>query len=52
LTFNQYFEQALSPERFGRHLEWAGGDHTRALALYALNTRLSEALYTPLHQRK
>ncbi|MDT7953555.1 MAG: Abi family protein [Acetobacteraceae bacterium] len=41
-------EEALSLERFARYLAWAGGDHTRALELYALNTRLSEALYTPL----
>jgi hypothetical protein len=41
-------EEALSLERFGRYLAWAGNDHARALELYALNTRLSEALYTPL----
>jgi len=41
-------EEALSLERFGRYLTWAGGDRARALDLYALNTRLSEALYTPL----
>jgi hypothetical protein len=41
-------EQALSLERFARYLVWAGGDRARALELYALNTRLSEALYTPL----
>jgi hypothetical protein len=41
-------EEALSLERFGRYLAWAGGDRARALELYALNTRLSEALYTPL----
>ncbi len=41
-------ENALSLERFGRYLAWAGGDHARALELYALNTRLSEALYIPL----
>lgn len=41
-------EEALSLERFGRYLAWGGGDHVRALNLYALNTRLSEALYTPL----
>lgn len=38
----------LSQERFDRYLTWAGGDCSRALALYALNTQLSEALYTPL----
>jgi hypothetical protein len=41
-------EEALSLERFARYLSWAGGDHAQALELYALNTRLSEALYTPL----
>jgi len=41
-------EEAFSLERFGRYLAWAGGDRARALELYALNTRLSEALYTPL----
>ncbi len=40
--------EALSLERFGRYLAWADGDHGRALDLYALNTRASEALYTPL----
>ena len=42
------FEAALSLERFARYLEWRAGDCTRALELYALNTQLSEALYTPL----
>ena len=41
-------EIALSLERFARYLEWAAGDRTLALELYALNTRISEALYTPL----
>lgn len=41
-------EEALSLERFGRYVGWAGGDRNRAAELYALNTRLSEALYTPL----
>ena len=41
-------EEALSLERFARYLAWAEGDRARALDLYALNTRLSEALYTPL----
>lgn len=41
-------QQALSFERFGRYLEWAGDDRDAALSLYALNTALSEALYTPL----
>ena len=42
------FEAALSLERFARYLEWAGGNRDRALEFYALNTRLSEALYTSL----
>lgn len=42
------FEDALSLERFARYLAWAEGDRLRALDLYALNTRLSESLYTPL----
>lgn len=42
-------EQALSPERFNRYVCWADGDRHRALALYTLNTQLSESLYTPLH---
>lgn len=41
-------EAALSLERFGRYLDWAGGEREAALVLYAANTRLSEALYTPL----
>ncbi len=44
----KHLEQALSLERFSRYRAWAGGDHARALDLYALNTQLSEALYTPL----
>ncbi len=42
------FEATLSLERFTRYLEWAEGDRLRALELHALNTQLSEALYTPL----
>ena len=42
------FEATLSAARFARYLEWAEGDRVRALELYALNTRLSEALYTSL----
>ena len=42
------FESTLSTERFARYLDWAEGDRERALELYALNTQLSEALYTPL----
>lgn len=41
-------EDALSTERFNRYLAWAGGDRTRAIELYTLNTRISEALYIPL----
>ncbi len=41
-------EQALSLERFGRYLGWAGGERGQAVELYSLNTQLSEALYTPL----
>jgi hypothetical protein len=41
-------EHALSLERFGRYLDWAGGDRARAIELYTLNTRLSESFYTPL----
>ena len=44
----EHIEEALSLERFGRYVAWAGGDRAQALNLYALNTRLSEALYTPL----
>lgn len=44
----EHVEEALSLERFGRYLAWGNGDRARALDLYALNTRLSEALYTPL----
>ena len=45
---NDDLEAALSLERFARYLAWADGDHARALDLYALTTRISEALYTPL----
>jgi len=45
---HERFEQALSLERFGRYLDWADGNRAAALDLYGLNTRLSEALYTPL----
>ncbi|GAA0574593.1 Abi family protein [Craurococcus roseus] len=41
-------EAVLSTERFARYVAWAGGDRERAVELYALNTALSEALYTPL----
>ncbi len=42
------FEATLSLERFTRYFEWAEGDRLRVLEPYALNTQLSEALYTPL----
>jgi hypothetical protein len=45
---SEQLEEALSLERFGRYLAWAGQNRERALELYALNTCLSEALYTPL----
>lgn len=41
-------EESFSPERFQRYLNWADDDKERAFYLYALNTQLSEALYTPL----
>ncbi|HQS45645.1 MAG: hypothetical protein B7Y12_00545 [Rhizobiales bacterium 24-66-13] len=41
-------EAALSLERFGRYVTWAGGDRERALELYTLNTQVSEALYIAL----
>ncbi len=41
-------ETALSLERFNRYVGWASGDRNRAVELYTLNTRLSEALYIPL----
>ncbi len=40
------FEDILSHERFGTYLRWADGDRDRAIALYTLNTQLSESLYT------
>jgi len=48
LKFNHEMEQTLSPERFARYHQWAAGDAQRALELYALNTQISEALYTPM----
>lgn len=44
----QDVEEALSLERFSPYVQWAEGDHARALVLHALNTQVSEALYTPL----
>lgn len=41
-------EQTLSLERFARYLAWAAGDRAKAIALYKLNTQLSESLYTPI----
>lgn len=48
LTDVAEMEAALSLERFARYLAWAGGDRADALALYTLNSQLSEALYIPL----
>ncbi|PTN55209.1 Abi family protein [Stenotrophomonas panacihumi] len=45
---HEALEQAFSRERFARYLAWAGQDRAAALDLYALNTRVSESLYTPL----
>ena len=45
---HERLEQALSRERFSRYLAWAQGDRALAIELYSMNTRLSEALYTPL----
>lgn len=42
-------ESCLSADRFGRFVDWTGGDRERALELYLLNCRLSESLYAPLH---
>jgi hypothetical protein len=42
-------EQSFSLERFHRYVQWADGQKDRAFELYALNTALSESLYTPLH---
>ncbi|WP_344915203.1 Abi family protein [Azospirillum formosense] len=39
---------AVSPERMSRYLAWADGDLARSEELYAINTAISEALYTPL----
>lgn len=41
-------DEALSLERFSRYLSWANGDREEAFKLYALNTAVSEALYTPI----
>jgi len=47
-TAHEGLEEALSTERFNRYLEWADSDRERAIALYTLNSRLSEALYLPM----
>ncbi|CAA9232144.1 MAG: hypothetical protein AVDCRST_MAG93-927 [uncultured Chloroflexia bacterium] len=47
-TEHDALERVLSTERLTTYVSWAAGDKTRALQLYALNTALSEALYTPL----
>ena len=41
-------DEILSIERFNRYLAWAGNDRPNAFQLYALNTQLSESLYTSL----
>lgn len=41
-------EEALSSERLARYVQLTNGDTEAALEKYVLNTRLSEALYTPL----
>lgn len=48
MTPDDELEKALSYERFGRYLAWAGNDRVRALELYTLNTQLSESLYTSM----
>lgn len=48
LVIHKDLEHALSVERFSRYLQWAGGDREYAIFLYTLNTKASEALYTPL----
>lgn len=42
-------EHALSAERFERYMRWADNDRGRAIELYILNVRISEAFYVPLH---
>lgn len=41
-------EEAFSIERLERYKNWAQGDLHNAYTLYALNTAVSESLYTPL----
>jgi hypothetical protein len=41
-------EAAISVERLSRYLAWADNDYEHALQLYAINTTISEAFYTPL----
>lgn len=41
-------QEVISSERVQRYIDWADGNLSNALKLYALNTILSEALYTPL----
>ena len=48
LVTHEGLENALSTERFNRYLEWADGNRERAIALYTLNSRISEALYLPM----
>lgn len=48
VTLVDELEGALSLERFGRYVKWASGNRDKALNFYSLNTKLFEALYTPL----
>jgi hypothetical protein len=45
----QGLEDAVSKERFGTYLRWAGGDRDKAVELYTLNAILSESFVIPLH---
>ncbi len=40
--------QGISKDRLEKYLVESSGDNTKALALYELNTKLSEAFYTPI----
>jgi hypothetical protein len=44
-----WLPDAFSKARFARYTNWAGGDQAGAMALYAANMQLSEALHTSLH---
>lgn len=49
LLFVPSLTDALSSDRFGTYLTWAGGATDLAERLYTYNVRLSAALYGPLH---